>query len=133
MKSKITLAGLVLGGAAFIIGPAVAHEVIHANHAASHYEGDGHIVIEHDGHMDHLHDGHLHSMHDGHADEHVIAVSAANPAGENRGSHDGVHLHSADDGHPEIQHGDHFDHLHDGHLHHMHGDHTDEHGAIKVM
>lgn len=132
MKRISTIAGLMAGGIALTMAPALAHEVIHSNHIAVHSDGDGHTVVNHAGHMDHLHNGHLHSMHDAHIDEHVIDISAANPAGEGSGGHD-AHMHAADDGHEMVQHGDHFDHMHDGHLHNMHGDHTDEHGAVKVV
>ncbi len=53
---------------------------VHDDHKHVHSEHCGHTRIQHDGHVDFLHDGHLHCSHDGHYDEHVLAVSATNPA-----------------------------------------------------
>src|SRR6202795_1244548 len=58
---------------------ATCTEKHHANHTHKHGPKCGHTAIRHDGHLDYLHDGHLHHMHEDHVDEHVIAVSAANP------------------------------------------------------
>lgn len=128
MNLAILLAALAIPTAAF------AHEVIHVNHVGVHAESDGHLVIMHDGHADHLHDGHLHSVHGDHVDEHVLEITAANPADESLGkAEDTDHMHGSKDcEHPRIQHGDHIDYIHDGHLHHVHGDHVDEHGAIQI-
>ncbi|MEL7129345.1 MAG: hypothetical protein AAGK23_07340 [Pseudomonadota bacterium] len=126
----IGISGLLIAAAAN------AHEVIHNDHEGVHSANDGHIAINHDGHVDHLHDGHLHNVHGSHVDEHVIAVSTANPVAEEIISlvDDEGHLHSGDDeDHALIQHGDHFDYLHDGRLHFVHGDHVDDHGAIDVL
>jgi zinc transport system permease protein len=38
-----------------------------------------------------------------------------------------AHRHSADCGHPSVQHGDHPDFIHEGHRHAQHADHYDEH------
>jgi hypothetical protein len=51
----------------------------HPNHPHKHGPNCGHTAIRYDSHVDYLHDGHLHHMHEDHVDEHVIAVSAANP------------------------------------------------------
>ena len=102
----------------------------HSNHGHVHSEHCGHPRIQHDGHVDYLHDGHLHHPHDGHYDEHVIAVSAANPAACAPLKCECKH---EDCGHLKVPHGDHFDYLVDGRLHHPHGDHCDDHGAVKVV
>jgi hypothetical protein len=87
--------------------------------------------VHHDGHIDYLHDGHMHHPHGDHIDEHVIAVSAANP--------DGcvapmacAHVHGPGCGHEAVPHGDHVDWLVDGRLHHVHDGHCDDHGALAV-
>jgi hypothetical protein len=103
---------------------------VHSDHGHVHSEHCGHLRIEHDGHADYLHDGHLHHAHEGHYDEHVIAVTAANPDGcvpvACQCGHDGC-------GHPLVPHGDHHDYLIDGRLHHPHGDHCDDHGPVTVL
>jgi hypothetical protein len=38
------------------------------------------VAVQHDGHTDYLHDGHLHHVHGDHVDDHVLEVSAGNPA-----------------------------------------------------
>lgn len=131
MKHALLIATALLIGSA-----AHAHEIIHDSHTAEHSKTDGHIAINHEGHVDHLHDGHLHSVHDGHVDEHVIAVSAANPVAEEiiETVDDKGHVHSEGaHEHARVQHGDHFDSLHNGRLHFTHGDHVDDHGAIEVI
>ncbi|MEM9225250.1 MAG: hypothetical protein AAGA24_01965, partial [Pseudomonadota bacterium] len=101
-----------------------------------HGEGCGHAMVWHIDHWDYLHDGHLHFVHDGHVDEHVIPVSAENPADEaplDQALH-ADHVHEAGDpAHPMVPHGDHMDFLHDGRLHHVHGDHIDDHGPVTVQ
>ncbi|MEO0614022.1 MAG: hypothetical protein AAFY83_11980 [Pseudomonadota bacterium] len=132
MKSKI----LIAAGALAVAGSAFAHDVIHAGHGSAHTADDGHLAINHDGHIDHLHDGHLHHMDNGHVDEHVIAISAANPVDERlvkRVSHKNHQHDQGDEKHPYIQHGDHFDYLHGDRLHHVHGDHVDDHGKIQIV
>ncbi len=105
----------------------------HGEHSHVHASNCGHISVQHEGHTDYLHDGHLHHVAANGVKEHVIAVSDANPDGENpvaHTDHDG-HTHGEGDSlHAMIPHGDHMDYLHDGHLHHVHGDHVDEHGAL---
>jgi hypothetical protein len=81
--------------------------------------------------VDYLHDGHLHHVHEDHVDEHVIAVSAANPVRctpETRCSH----KHGPNCGHEAVPHSDHIDYLVSGQLHHPHGDHCDDHGALQL-
>ncbi len=105
----------------------------HMAHDHDHGADCGHVAVAHLDHVDYLHDGHLHHVHMGHADEHVIAVTEANPDAHAPVTlaHHGDHMHDADDGaHVMIPHGDHMDFLHDGHLHHLHGDHIDEHGPV---
>ncbi len=130
MKHVLLAASLLAGGVAH------AHNVIHADHADAHAADDGHIAVNHEGHVDHLHDGHLHHVDGDHVDEHVIAVSAVNPIGEEIVTHvdDNGHAHTAGEAdHARIQHGDHFDYLHNGRLHFVHGDHVDDHGVISVV
>jgi len=108
---------------------------MHNSHNHLHAKNCGHTTIAHNDHMDYLHDGHMHHVHDSHADEHVIKVSNAFPANENRANLDmhKDHLHStADKRHDVVPHGDHLDFLHNGHLHHVHNDHIDEHGVVKT-
>lgn len=52
----------------------------HHHHDHQHGPGCGHLAINHAGHTDYLHDGHLHHIHGTHVDEHVLEISAANPA-----------------------------------------------------
>ena len=87
--------------------------------------------VRHDGHVDYLRDGHLHHMHEDHVDEHVIAVSAANPVNCTPQVHCS-HAHGPNCGHEEVPHGDHVDYLVDGRLHHPHGDHCDDHGPLQL-
>jgi hypothetical protein len=108
----------------------------HEDHSHQRGPGCGHTPIQHDGHTDYLHDGHLHHVHGDHVDEHVLAVTDANPAGctpvHDCGGHDKAHHHGPACGHEAVPHGDHVDYLVDGHLHHPHGDHCDDHGAVTV-
>ena len=109
----------------------------HGDHDHTHGAGCGHKAVMHDGHTDYLHDGHLHHLHEGHVDEHVIALSDANPAdctpGHACGAHDGAHQHGPGCGHEAVPHGDHTDFLVAGHLHHQHGDHCDDHGKLQTV
>lgn len=107
----------------------------HANHSHQHGPNCGHTAIEHDGHVDYLHDGHLHHMHGDHVDEHVIEVSATNPAQCTHGQSSGHapdHVHGPDCGHEAVPHGDHVDYLVDGRLHHVHDGHCDDHGPVTL-
>ena len=108
----------------------------HANHAHAHGPNCGHTAVKHNGHVDYLHDGHLHHMHGDHVDEHVIEVSAANPAActptHKCAGHDASHKHRPGCGHEAVPHGDHVDYLVDGHMHHPHGDHCDNHGPLQT-
>jgi hypothetical protein len=109
---------------------------VHSDHSHVHGTGCGHLAILHDGHVDYLHDGHLHHPHDGHYDEHVLEVTAKNPAactsGHSCTGHDAQHVHGPGCGHAAIPHGDHVDYIVDGHLHHPHDGHCDNHGPIAV-
>ncbi len=113
---------------------------VHGPHDHVHGDGCGHATIEHDGHKDFLHDGHLHHPHDGHVDEHVLEVSAANPAdctpNHACGGHGADHAHGPACGHEAVAHGDHTDYIVNGHLHHAHADaqtpHCDDHGKVAV-
>lgn len=109
----------------------------HANHDHQHEPGCGHTSVQHDDHVDYLHDGHLHHLHDGHIDEHVIALSDANPSvctpEHQCGAHEVDHVHGPACGHDAVPHGDHVDYLVAGHLHHPHDGHCDDHGAIAVV
>jgi hypothetical protein len=113
------------------IDMATCTEKHHANHAHKHGPKCGHTAVRHDGHLDYLHDGHLHHMHEDHVDEHVIAVSAANPVNCTPQVHCS-HAHGPNCGHEEVPHGDHVDYLVDGRLHHPHGDHCDDHGPLQL-
>ena len=108
----------------------------HANHTHQHGPNCGHTAVKHNGHTDYLHDGHLHSIHEGHVDEHVIEVSASNPAGCTPdhvcNGHEKGHKHGANCGHEAVPHVDHIDYLVSGHLHHQDGDHCDNHGVLKA-
>ena len=107
---------------------------IHANHDHVHGPGCGHLAVAHDGHVDYLHDGHLHHSHEGHVDEHVLEVTAENPAGcsgrLDAVGHEAGHVHGPGCGHPAVPHGDHVDYLVDGRLHHSHDGHCDDHGPV---
>ncbi len=111
-------------------------QTLHAPHDHVHGPSCGHVAIEHDGHVDYLHDGHLHHPDSGGVEEHVIAVSSANPndcTPEHRcAGHPEGHQHGPGCGHEPVPHGDHVDFLVDGHLHHPHGAHCDDHGAVHV-
>lgn len=124
-------------GLAAMGGAAAAHEIVHGGHDHEHGAQDcAHVAVKHEGHVDYLHDGHLHMAHGEHVDEHAIAVSADNPAAEAIVARvvEKKHDHgAADDAHPFVQHGDHFDRLHDGELHYHHGDHVDHHGKLAVL
>lgn len=134
MKHLLTLGAAAALLAACAEAPTTAEHTgaVH-DHAHAHADDCGHTKVAHLDHSDFLHDGHMHNVHANHADEHVVAVSAQNPEGEDpiaAERHDG-HMHSmSDEAHAAIPHGDHVDFLHDGHLHHVHGDHMDEHGAL---
>ena len=109
---------------------------IHENHTHVHGPDCGHVAIRHGDHVGYLHDGHLHCAHEDHYDEHVIAVTDANPDGcvpHDCTAHDAAHVHGPGCGHPAVPHGDHVDYLVDGHLHHPHGDHCDDHGPLQVV
>lgn len=115
------------------------HEHEHKNHPHKHGPGCGHTAIQHDGHVDYLHDGHLHHVSHGKVHEHVLPVSAANPAGCHpvkptiTPAHDSKHVHGPGCGHEPVPHGDHVDYLVNGRLHHPHGDHCDDHGPVEVV
>ena len=101
------------------------------DHTHQHGPDCGHTAIRHDGHVDYIHDGHLHHMHGDRVDEHVIAVSATNPAQCTPQVHCS-HTHGPNCGHEAIPHGDHVDYLVAGRLHHPHGDHRDDHGPVQL-
>jgi hypothetical protein len=109
------------------------HET-HEAHSHAHGSTCGHAAVRHDGHIDYLHDGHLHHVHDEHVDEHVLAISDANPqtcqSGHTCAEHDQSHTHGASCGHQTVPHGDHQDYLVAGHLHSLHGSHCDDHGQL---
>ena len=105
---------------------------IHADHSHAHGKDCGHTAVLHEGHVDYLHDGHLHHVHGDHVDEHVIAVSAANPDGCAVKLDCGSHVHGPGCGHEAVPHGDHVDYLVDGRLHHVHAGHCDDHGALAL-
>lgn len=100
---------------------------IHTDHPHVHGEHCGHTAIQHNDHIDYVHNGHLHALHGEHYDEHVIEVSAQNPADCAPTACDCGH---ADCGHETVPHGDHVDYLYEGQLHHRHGDHCDNHGQL---
>ena len=102
----------------------------HPNHSHAHGKDCGHTAVLHDGHVDYLHDGHLHHVHGDDVDEHVIAVSAANPDGCSVKADCGGHVHGPGCGHEAVPHGDHTDYLVDGRLHHVHAGHCDDHGPL---
>jgi hypothetical protein len=104
----------------------------HPNHTHQHGSACGHTAVRHDGHVDYVHDGHLHHMHGDHVDEHVLAVSAANPVQCTSGTKCSGHTHGPSCGHEAVPHGDHVDYLVEGHLHHPHGDHCDDHGPVQL-
>lgn len=104
----------------------------HPHHDHVHGKDCGHTAILHDGHVDYLHDGHLHHVHGDHVDEHVIAVSAANPEGCAAKADCGSHVHGPGCGHEVVPHGDHVDYLVEGRLHHVHAGHCDDHGALAL-
>ncbi|MCI0682411.1 MAG: hypothetical protein L0Y71_09920 [Gemmataceae bacterium] len=108
----------------------------HKDHAHKHGPNCGHAAIKHDGHVDYLHDGHLHHVNGDKVEEHVLGVSAANPAqctpNHNCGEHDQQHKHGPNCGHPAVPHGDHVDYLVGKHLHHPHGEHCDDHGGVET-
>jgi DNA-binding transcriptional ArsR family regulator len=109
----------------------------HAHHDHTHGPGCGHVAVKHDGHVCYLHDGHMHHPHGDHVDEHVLAVSTANPdactPAHACGGHAPDHVHGPGCGHPAVPHGDHVCYLVDGHLHHPHGDHCDDHGRLETV
>lgn len=98
----------------------------HDQHSHAHGASCGHTGIRHQDHVDYLHDGHLHHAHSDHVDEHLLEVTATNPA-------DCQPVECATQHGETIPHGDHMDFLVDGRLHHMHVDHCDDHGPITVV
>lgn len=108
----------------------------HDDHAHRHGPDCGHTAIRHNDHIDYLHDGHLHHVHADHIDEHMIEMSAANPAEctptHSCAGHAVDHVHGQGCGHEMVPHGDHMDFLVDGHLHHPHGSHCDNHGVLAL-
>jgi hypothetical protein len=111
---------------------------VHGHHDHKHGQDCGHTAVKHDGHVDYLHDGHLHHAEaDGTVHEHVLPISATNPAvctpQHACSGHAPGHVHGPDCGHPAVPHGDHVDYLVDGHLHRPHGGHCDDHGRIEVV
>ena len=106
------------------------------NHNHQHGKSCGHTAVKHGDHVDYLHDGHLHHQTSAGVEEHMIEVSAENPADCTPGhaceGHDKGHRHGPDCGHEAVPHGDHVDYLVKGHLHHQHGDHCDNHGSVKT-
>jgi hypothetical protein len=71
----------------------------------------------------------MHSQHGDHVDEHVLSVSATNPAQCTGTQCAGDHQSQGEE---RIPHGDHMDYIHEGRLHSRHGDHCDDHGALSV-
>jgi hypothetical protein len=108
------------------------NEKHHLNHTHQHGPACGHTAVLHNGHVDYLHDGHLHHMHGDHVDEHVLPVSAANPAHCTSGTKCSNHTHGPNCGHEGVPHGDHVDYFVDGRLHHPHDDHCDDHGPVQL-
>ena len=106
------------------------------NHNHQHGKSCGQTAVKHGDHVDYLHDGHLHHQTSAGVEEHMIEVSAENPADCTPGhaceGHDKGHRHGPDCGHEAVPHGDHVDYLVKGHLHHQHGDHCDNHGPVKT-
>ena len=132
MKLTYVVPGLL----ALVASGALAHEIIHNEHADHDHGADcGHQAIEHAGHVDYLHDGHMHHAHEAHFHEHAFDITSTNPEDEQLTSKvDGDAAHSSpNDTHMVVQHGAHFDHVHDGRLHHAHGDHIDDHGPVKLI
>jgi len=111
------------------------HE-IHEGHTHTHGAGCGHTGVKHGDHVDYLHDGHLHQPHGDDVDEHVVSVSAGNPAActpqHACSGHAADHTHGPTCGHEAVPHGDHVDYLVAGHLHHPHGGHCDDHGRVEL-
>lgn len=106
----------------------------HAHPEHVHGENCGHVAVRHGDHVDYLHDGHLHHPHGDHYDEHVLEVSAENPA-ECKPvltCCDAGHVHGEGCGHEAVPHGDHVDYLVDGRLHHVHDGHCDDHGPLPL-
>jgi hypothetical protein len=110
------------------------HSHIHEGHDHAHGPGCGHTAVVHDGHTDYLHDGHLHHPHEDDVEEHIVAVSGANPNGHTDAVdvHDDAHVHGPDCGHELVPHGDHSDYLVEGRLHHPHDGHCDDHGELHL-
>ncbi len=109
---------------------------VHQGHSHQHGKNCGHASVQHGDHIDYLHDGHLHYVHGDHVDEHVVPISASNPADctpqHKCADHGTEHVHSATCGHMQLPHGDHVDYVVGGHLHHPHGGHCDDHGRVTV-
>ena len=88
--------------------------------------------MKHTAHENHTHIhgancGHPAVHHGDHYDEHVIEVSAKNPAVCSPTACDCGHNGCS---HATAPHGDHFDYVSNGRLHHRHGDHCDDHGPV---
>jgi hypothetical protein len=107
--------------------------------ASPHVHGPacGHLAVRHEGHVDYLNHGHLEHFEGGHTEQHVVAVSDANPdrcdPKHHAAGHEAAHRHGPDCGHEAVPHGNHIDYLVDGRLHHPHGDHCDDHGPLTVV
>ena len=111
---------------------------LHTHHDHRHGPGCGHVAVQHGDHVDYVHDGHLHHVAaDGSIEEHVLAVSPANPGGCQGGhactAHTADHVHGPGCGHPAVPHGDHTCYIVDGHLHHQHDGHCDNHGPVSLV
>lgn len=134
MHKILAIGATVASLTACAIAPAEHTADIHQEHAHVHGDNCGHARVWHVDHWDYLHDGHLHFAHDGHVDEHVLEVTADNPAGESPldPSLHADHMHGEGDSHFMVPHGDHMDFIHDGRLHYVHGDHVDDHGPVRV-
>src|SRR5882762_6047011 len=98
-----------------------------------HSTSCGHQAVSHEGHVDYLMHGHLEHEAGGRITEHVISVSALNPARCTPGYHDG---HAGDHrpgtacGHEAVPDADHIDYRSAGHLHYPDGDHCDDPSAL---
>lgn len=107
------------------------------NHDHQHGQNCGHTAIKHGDHVDYLHDGHLHHPAGTSIEEHVLEVSAKNPAqctpDHACNGHEKGHVHGPNCGHEAVPHGDHVDYLVDGHLHHPHDGHCDDHGPVELV
>src|SRR5437660_10402332 len=88
---------------------------VHEGHTHQHGPGCGHVGVRHNGHTDFLHDGHLHYVHGDHVDEHVLDVTATNPAACTPNhvcdGHQKDHRHGPNCGHQQGTHGHHVDYV----------------------